>query len=264
MRRSLMQFPKEVKGAIFDVDDTILDNQAGATLGTIHEVSRLRAVHEVARKYNLPSLAAVTEEENAVAFRNALTHSVDGAVWETLYLKKMVDSRELDPNHKLLKEIVVLKNELHMDTLRTLGREVANASMFIEAFAAQFGIENKMAIASSAIRRDITIFLDELTSLRRYFPDRRVISLEDIPHDLGKPHPEPFNRAFATLSLPDSDCSSVMAFEDDPRGIISAKKAGLFVCAITTRFTKDHPQLIAAGPNIIIDSYKEALELLKK
>lgn len=255
-----MKFPEIIKGAIFDVDDTMLDNQAGATAGTIHEVSRLRAVHEVAEKYNLPSLAAVTEEENAVAFRNALVHSVDGAVWETLYLKQMVDSRELDPNHELLREIVVLKNELHMDTLRTLGREVLNASTFIEAFAVRFGIENKMAIASSAIRRDINIFLDELTALRRYFPDKRVISLEDIPYDLGKPHPEPFNRAFATLGLSDSDRSNVVAFEDDPRGVISAKKAGLFVCAITTRFAKDHPQLLAAEPDMIIENYAETMK----
>ena len=45
-----MRFPEKVKGAIFDVDDTMLGNQAGAKVGTIHEVSRLRAVHEVAKK----------------------------------------------------------------------------------------------------------------------------------------------------------------------------------------------------------------------
>lgn len=258
-----MRFPQKVKGAIFDVDDTMLDNQAGAKVGTIHEVSRLRAIHEVAKKYNLPTLAAVTEEGNAVAFRNALTHSVDGAVWETLYVSQMVDTRELDPNHELLREIVVLKNELHIDTLRTLGKEVSNASTFVGSLAAKFGIEDKMAIASSAIRRDINIFLDELTELRAYFPDERVISLEDIPHNFGKPHPEPFNRAYATLGLPDSDRAHVIAFEDDPRGVVSAKKAGLFVCAITTRFKRDDEQLSAAQPDLIIDSYQDALELLK-
>lgn len=49
-----------------------------------------------------------------------------------------------------------------------------------------------------------------------------------------------------------------------PRGVMSAKNAGLFVCAITTRFKKDDPRLIAAKPDLIIDSYEEALELLKK
>ena len=215
------------------------------------------------KKYNLPTLAAVTEEENAKAFRNALTHSVDGAVWETLYVSQIVENRELDPSHELLREIVVLKNELHIDTLRTLGQEVSNASIFVGALAERYGIKDKMAIASSAIRRDINIFLDELTKLRVYFPDERVISLEDIPHNLGKPHPEPFNRAYATLGLLDSDRGAVVAFEDDPRGVISAKKAGLFVCAITTRFKKDDEQLLAAQPDLIIESYDEALGLLK-
>lgn len=178
-------------------------------------------------------------------------------------MKKIVDSKELDPDHELLREIVLLKNELHVDSLRSLGREVMNASAFVEALAEKYNIKDKMAIASSAIRRDINIFLDELTSLRHYFPDERIISYEDIPHGLGKPHPEPFNRAFATLGLLDADRSSVIAFEDDPRGVISAKKAGLFVCAITTRFKKEDQQLQAAAPDIIIDNYEEALELLK-
>jgi beta-phosphoglucomutase-like phosphatase (HAD superfamily) len=257
-----MKFPETIKGAIFDVDDTILDNQAGVEFGTIHEHSRREAIHHVAEKYNLPNLASVTAQENLDAFHNATTHSLDGAVWEVLYLKKIIDSKELDPDNELLKEIVLLKNELHIDSLRTLGREVMNASVFVDVLASQFRIEGKMAIASSAIRRDINIFLDELTSLRRYFPDERIVSYEDIPHGLGKPHPEPFNRAFATLGLLDSDRPSVVAFEDDPRGIISAKKAGLFVCAITTRFAKDHPQLVAAEPDMIIESYADAMEEL--
>lgn len=259
-----MKFPEAVKGAIFDVDDTMLDNQAGVEFGTIHEVTRLKAIHQAAEKYNLPSLAAVTEKENFDAFHNASTHSLDGAVWEVLFLKKIVDSKDLNPDHELLKEIVLLKNEMHVDSLRTLGKEVLNASAFVNALAKSCGIEEKMAIASSAIRRDINIFLDELTSLRKYFPDDHIVSYEDIPHSLGKPHPEPFNRAFATLGLSDVDRSSVVAFEDDPRGMISAKKAGLFVCAITTRFAKDNPQLLAAEPDLIFDSYEEAMRSLQK
>ncbi len=259
-----MKFPEIVKGAIFDVDDTLLDNQTGVEFGTLHEHSRRKAILHVAEKYNLPNLATITAQENLDAFHNASTHSLDGAVWEVLYLKKIVNNRDLDPDHELLKEIVLLKNELHIDSLRTLGREVVSASLLVETLAGNYEIQDKMAIASSAIRRDINIFLDELTSLRRYFPDERIISYEDIPHGLGKPHPEPFNRAFATLGLLNSDRTRVIAFEDDPRGIVSAKKAGLFVCAITTRFKKDDERLLAAEPDLIIDSYAEALELLKK
>ena len=124
-------FPDTVSGAIFDVDDTLLDNQAGVEFGTLHELTRLKAIHEVALSYNLPTLATLTEQENLDAFLNASTHSLDGAVWEALYLKKVVDAKDLDPNNKLLSEIVQLKNSLHADTLRQLGREVLDASEFV-------------------------------------------------------------------------------------------------------------------------------------
>jgi beta-phosphoglucomutase-like phosphatase (HAD superfamily) len=120
-----------------------------------------------------------------------------------------------------------------------------------------------MAIASSAIRRDINIFLDELTTLRTYFPKERIVAYEDIPQGLGKPYPEPFNRAFATLGLANEHRRNVIAFEDDPRGVQSAKRAGMFVCAITTRFAADHPELLAAEPDVIIESYEQATLLLK-
>ena len=126
-----MKFPEIIKGVICDVDDTLLDNQVGLEFGTIHEVTRLKAIHHAAEKYNLPALAAITEKENFDAFHNASTHSLDGAVWEVLYLAKIVDSKTLDPSNELLKEIVTLKNELHVISLRTLGREVINASKFL-------------------------------------------------------------------------------------------------------------------------------------
>lgn len=74
-----MKFPEKVKGAIFDMDDTMLDNQAGVEFGTIHEHSRRKAILHVAEKYNLPNLASITAQENLDAFHNASTHSLDGA-----------------------------------------------------------------------------------------------------------------------------------------------------------------------------------------
>src|SRR5688572_12594220 len=189
----LNKFPDTISGAIFDVDDTLLDNQAAVEFGTLHELTRSKAIHEVALSYNLPTLATLTEQENLDAFLNASTHSLDGAVWEALYLKKIVDAKDLDPSNELLNEIVQLKNSLHADTLRQLGREVLDASEFVHTFANTYDLRDSMAVASTAIRRDIGIFLDELTSLREFFPEERIIAFEDIPFGLGKPHPEAFN-----------------------------------------------------------------------
>lgn len=259
-----MKLPEQVKGAVFDVDDTLLDNQAGVKSGTIHEHSRLKAVQNIADKYDISSLRTLTVQENLDAFLNAKVHSLPGAVWGTLFLKGVVDSEDFDPTHPLLNEIVDLKNEIHAEVLRELGVEVAGASFCVHALAERYGIENHMAIASSAVRRDITIFLDELTDLRQYFPDSRIVSLEDIHHGEGKPHPAPFNKAFESLGLNQADRRNVLAFEDDPRGVASAKAAGLYVCAITTRFTADNPTLLAAKPDMIIDNYDDFMKLLKK
>lgn len=258
-----MKFPEIVKGAVFDVDDTLLDNQAGVELGTIHEHSRLRAFRQIAEKYDLPSLRSLTPEENFHAFLNAKVHSLPGAVWGTLFLKGVVGTEDFDPHHPLMNEIVDLKNELHADVIRELGVEVAGASFCVHSLAKRYGIAGHMAIASSAIRRDINIFLDELSDLREYFPDERIISLEDIHHGEGKPHPAPFNKAFETLGLDEADRPNVLAFEDDPRGVMSAKAAGLYVCAVTTRFAADNPVLLAAKPDMIINSYDDFMEVLK-
>ncbi|HEU5122315.1 MAG TPA: HAD family hydrolase [Candidatus Saccharimonadales bacterium] len=258
-----MNFPEKVKGAIFDVDDTLLDNQVGVNIGTIHEVTRLKAILHAAHKYELKELMTLTEQENYDAFMKSHYHSLAGAVWQVLFEKGVVNSNELDPEHELLKEIIALKNELHAGTLRQYGRTVLHAVETVALLAETYDIDNKMAIASSAVRRDINIFLDEITSLRHYFPDERVISFEDIPHGLGKPHPEPFHRAFATLGLPDDQRSSVVAFDDDPRGIMSAKEAGLFVCALTTRFNADDPLLLKAEPDLIIEQYADIRHVIR-
>lgn len=259
-----MKLPETIKGAIFDVDDTLLDNQAAVSFGTIHEVTRLRAIRETAKKHGVPALLSLTEQENFDAFANARYHSFDGAVWQIFFEKGVVNSDELDPEHELLREVALLKNELHAGTLRKHGRAVLNAIELVAVLAEQFNIEDKMAIASSAVRRDINIFLDELTPLRTYFPDERIVSNEDIPHGFGKPHPEPFDRAFKTLGLDDKDRSSILAFEDDPRGMISAKKAGLYVCAITSRYPADHPALVEAEPDVVIDRYADLINLIKQ
>jgi len=63
--------------------------------------------------------------------------------------------------------------------------------------------------------------------------------------------------AFAKLGLSESDRGQVCAFEDDPRGIMAAKAAGLFTCAITTRYSREHLAALEVAPDLIADSYLE-------
>jgi len=244
-------------GVIFDVDDTLLDNKPPGTTMGLHEYSRLLTAHEIGKRRGNLNLQKFTARQCAQAFEDAPEHSLRGAVWQMLVMAGEVTDGEVQPDHPLLIEMMIRKDELHEGVLRTKGREVSGATRFVKALAAN-GLEHKLAIASTACRRDIDIFLG-MTDLIRFFPDARIIAREQLTH--AKPHPQAFNLAFATLGLPEGTRTQVVAFEDDPRGIMSAKAAGLYTCAITTRFTKKDLAKLAVPPDLIADSYAEFARL---
>lgn len=244
---------EEVKGAIFDVDDTLLDNKPGVVGRSLHEQSRLAAFREVGRRHGIKELAEITLQQNLDAFNTSPVHSMPGAVWNYFRQIGLVDSEKIDLDHELLREVVELKNELHPEILLREGDEVPGSTAFVTGLAEQALID-RLAIASSAIRRDIDLYLGK-AGLGELFLADRIISLEQTIHT--KPHPEAFHLAFDTLGLDESDRQNVLAFEDDPRGIAAAKSAGLIVCAITTRYSKDFLNSQVLKPDLIADTYQE-------
>jgi len=242
----------EVQGAIFDVDDTLLDNRTETIGAGLHETSRRIAVHEVGRVYEIPALLTLTPEENYLAFRNARVHTLQGAIWEVLLLKGVVNSDIMDPEHPILLEIAARKEAMHADVLREQGVPLPHAVEFVTALH-DSGVD-KMAIGSSAIRRDIDIFL-EMTAMKPFFPNDRIISYESISQP--KPDPEVFNLAFASLGLPEADRAHTCAFEDDPRGIVSARRAGVYTCAITSRYSRGELESLEVAPHFVADDYLE-------
>ncbi len=246
------------RGFIFDVDDTLLDNKPGIPGSGLHERSRLKACQILGEELNIPELKNVTFQENYDAFITSPIHSMPGAVWNLLLMKGLVAGDSIDFENELLQKIVNLKNEVHAQVLMDEGEEVPGASDFVSLLV-ENGARDKLAIASSAIRRDIDLFLTKM-GLDQFFPDERIMSYESMKHT--KPHPEVFNLAFESLRLPDKLRKNVLAFEDDPRGIMSAVAAGLTVCAITTRFSKEKLQSLEIAPDFIIGNYTEAYELV--
>lgn len=242
---------------IFDVDDTLLSNHSPALPWGLHERSRVAAAQVVGRRYGILALEKLTDEQALKDFRNSSVHSLHGAIWQTLKRIGEVQG-ELDMTHPLLLEMVALKDELHEQTLRQHGEEVPGAVAFVEKLA-KHGLKGKLAIASTSFRRDVILFFD-MTGLHRFFPDKRIITRENFTHP--KPHPEAYDLAFASLGLPESARPKVAAFEDDPRGIMSAKAAGLYTCAIATRYKKEDLAELAVPPDLIAGSFAEFTELL--
>lgn len=246
-----------IKGAIFDVDDTLLDNIPGVPGQGLHERSRLAAVHTVGKEFDIPELKGLSKEQNLNAFLTAPVHTLESAVWNILVMTGVADSRVINFDNPVFKKIVALKHSLHEDILRQYGKEVPGATAFVKALFNN-NLEEKLAVASTAIQRDVDIFF-EMTGLDNYFSDTRIKTKESITHP--KPNPEVFNLAFDSLGLAEEDRQQVCAFEDDPRGIMAAKAANLYVCAITTRFDKNTLNKLEVPPDLIADSYEEFAHL---
>lgn len=246
----------DFSGVIFDVDDTLLDNLPRDPVRRLHERSRLQAIHTVGKRHGIKELRRVTAQQNIDGFLTAPAHSLRSAVWNIMYIAGLVAVNEPDDTNQIFQEIVNLKDQLHEKLLREEGNEVPGASAFVRSLAAN-GFKDKMAIGSTAVPRDINIFLEK-TGLTPFFPKERIISLENITHP--KPHPEVFELAFKTLGLKDK--TKVLVFEDDPRGIMAAKAAGLQVYAITTAYDRGHLAAQPVAPDLIADSFAEFRQLL--
>ena len=169
-------------------------------------------------------------------------------------------SGDVDPTHPIIQKLVALKDASYGELLRLHGRPVTGADAFVRDFAKTFDIEDANAIASTGNFKDIATFL-AMHNLTDLFPDERIIDGARVTHP--KPHPEGFDKAFRTLALPEDARQSVVAFEDDPRGMLAARKAGLFVCAITTRYSREVLEGVEAQPDYIADSYDEFRDYFK-
>ncbi len=237
-------------GALFDVDDTLLDNFPTEHQHGLHEYARLLAMREIGDKYGIPGLSNLSEDQNRTVLKRANEHSIEGNTWQLFYELGLVESREIDHSDSLLKEVTERKHRLYEPVLREFGAPLPRALEFIKAI---YVLTNgKIAIASGARGKDVGIFL-QMSGMSALFEDERVISREKFVR--AKPHPESFETAFSTLGLSDSERSKVLAFEDDPKGVISAKNAGLFVCAITSRFDEKTLMTGKYKPDLVRESY---------
>ncbi len=84
----------------------------------------------------------------------------------------------------------------------------------------------KMAIGSAAIPFNINFVLDNL-NIRNYFG--AIVSAEDV--EQSKPHPETFTKGADILGVEYSSC---VVFEDAPKGVEAAQRAGMKCVVLTT------------------------------
>lgn len=250
-----MKQPEQILGAIYDIDDTLLRSQpTDDPLSNLHQIARLAALRTIADKdSSYAQLKDVDPQENYDSFAASPVHTASGAFY-TLLKNRGILTGDVDPTHPLILELVALKDEAYGKLLPLYGRAVEGADSFVRDFSAHHSIDSYNAIASTATLRDIKTFLG-MTDLTVLFPDERIIDVAKVSQP--KPDPEAFNSAFLALGLPESARGKVVAFEDDPRGIASAREAGLFVCGITTRYSREFLENLDSAPHLVADSYAE-------
>lgn len=241
-----------VKGVIFDVDDTLLNDWPNGQ-HSLHQEARVMAAQKVGKIYNLEILAKSNHDIAKQAYITAPEHNENSIIWQTLLLLGIVSSDIIDSNNIIYQKLIHYKHKYYEDLLSDNDYSFKDSVNFVKYIKA-YDINNNLAIASNARKADIDTFLVS-SKLKMYFKDKNIVSKENI--NKSKPHPEAYNLAFKTLNLNDVDRKFVCAFEDHPRGIKSAKDAGLFTLGFAVRHTKKELLSLKNPPDFVYSSYKE-------
>ncbi|MBV9987631.1 MAG: HAD family phosphatase [Chitinophagaceae bacterium] len=139
----------------------------------------------------------------------------------------------------------IAKERQYQEDFRPLLKLIEGLPQFLEK-ARERGI--RMAIGSAAIMFNVDFVLDGL-DLRRYFDT--IVSADHVSE--SKPDPETWLACADLLNIPCSDC---LVFEDSPKGVEAAERAGMHSIAITTLHSREE---FARHPNIrfCIDDYTD-------
>jgi HAD superfamily hydrolase (TIGR01509 family) len=109
-----------------------------------------------------------------------------------------------------------------------------------------------MALVSSTSLYSLGL-VDRQYDISKMF-DLVITEVDTIRH---KPEPDPYLKALQKLP---ADTATTIVIEDSPNGIISAKRAGCHVYALTSSFAPE--VLAAAGADTIVNSYDELIKIL--
>ena len=103
-----------------------------------------------------------------------------------------------------------------------------------------------------------TLFDSIAESFPGIFTREHMITALDVVH--GKPHPEPYLRAWERCGLSKDDCCVV---ENAPLGIQAGKAAGLFTIGVNTGILRPE-DLLQAGADHVFDSMAALLEAIRQ
>ena len=211
-----------MRGAIFDLDGTIVDNMP------VHAEAFAIFVER-------HGLRPLTLDD-----RKRLDGRRNRDIFPDLFGRELTDAEQAayaDEKEALYRELSVGRLAPAPGLVRLLDRLDVHAI--------------PVAVATSAPPENVAHTLAELGLATRL---TCVIRGDQVPR--GKPFPDVFLAAAERLGVPAADC---MAFEDAPIGIIAARDAGMTTVAIGSSFSADVFLAPEVGADVVVRDFDEYL-----
>jgi HAD superfamily hydrolase (TIGR01509 family) len=212
-----------MRGAVFDLDGTIVDNMP------VH----IEAFAIFAERHGLPPLTLddrkrLDGRRNRDIFPDLFGRPLGGAEQLAYAEEKEALYRQLSTGR--LKPVNGLIRLLDLLDARNV----------------------PVAVATSAPPENVSHTLAELGLSTRL---TCVVRSDQVAR--GKPFPDVFLAAAARLGVAPGDC---VAFEDAPIGITAARAAGMQTVAISNSFTVDVFRAASVGADIVVRDFEEYLQ----
>jgi beta-phosphoglucomutase len=211
-----------MRGAIFDLDGTIVDNMP------VHADAFAIFVER-------HGLRPLTLDD-----RKRLDGRRNRDIFPDLFARELTDAEQTsfaDEKEALYRELSVGRLAPAAGLVRLLDRLDAHAI--------------PVAVATSAPPENVAHTLALLGLASRL---TRVIRGDQVPR--GKPFPDVFLAAAELLRVPAADC---VAFEDAPIGVIAARRAGMTTVAVGSGFSADVFLAPEVGADVVVRDFEEYL-----
>jgi HAD superfamily hydrolase (TIGR01509 family) len=249
-------------GFIFDADDTLLlsgENIAEGSLG-LHNLSRKLAAQRIAETYDLEALFELPDTAYASAYHRSPYHTSEGANHQLLVDAGVFEKdREFDPDDTYVKAMTAVKDKEYSGLMVNLAEPVPGSLEFVSKLH-QVGFAGALAIATTARLKDIKSF-NMAQGFAQYIPPEFIVAIEDTKKP--KPEPEAYLTAASFIGVSEDKLHRVGVFEDHPRGIAAARKAGMIVHGLATVYSeKDLMELpIDVRPHYVAKDFNGYLDL---
>jgi beta-phosphoglucomutase len=213
----------DVRGVVFDLDGTIVDNMA------LHA----EAFAAFMSRHGLPPLDQ-TQRARLDGKRNS-------DIFPELF------GRTLPAD--VLREYAAEKEALYREISR--GR-LAPTPGLERLLAVLLARRIPIAIATSGPAENVRHTLAEVALAERLAV---VIRGDQVPR--GKPHPDVFLAAAERIGVPAAEC---LAFEDAPSGVAAARAAGMRCVALTTSFSEQAFRATDTAADAFVRDFDEFLD----